>query len=100
MAAASLTWLRLQLCGDKCLPVVHETDDLVTSNNVDVQVWFPIPIAIFKRKRDRFKVLSCAKQARPNVYLRLTGVPPRHFHHQNLPVEIDRDEVASTAPRK
>ena len=56
MATASPLLLRLLLRGGKRLPVVRETDDLVTSNNVDVQVWFPIPIAIFERQRNRHKV--------------------------------------------
>src|SRR5437879_4964251 len=65
MAAASLTWLWLLLRGGKRLAVIHETDDLVTSSNVDVQVGSAIPIAIFKRQRNRYQILPCPKQTRP-----------------------------------
>src|SRR6266566_2049545 len=51
--AASLMRLRLLLCGGKRLPIIHETDDLLTAFYMNVQVWFAIPIAIFKTQGDR-----------------------------------------------
>ena len=95
MVAAALTWLRLLLRSGKRLAVVGITDDLVTASNVEVQVGFAIPVAIFfKRQGDRGKVFSRPEQTRADVHLRFGGVAPRYLNHQHLPVEIERDEVA------
>ncbi len=64
------------LLGVESLPVVGKTDDLVTSYNVDVQVWFAITIAIVKGQPYRYKVFPVSKQTGPDVNLGFHGVSP------------------------
>src|SRR6266567_9078352 len=91
MAAAPSVLCTLAI---KRLPVVGKADHFITPLNVNIQVWSISCGTGLKTYRNRVKVLSCAKQTRPDVDLRFCGVPPWYLNDQNLPVEIDRDEVA------
>jgi len=85
--------LVLLLLGDEYLSVIGKTDQFVTPLDVDNQIRVAVAVAVLKAHGDRGKVTPCAKQARADVALRFTWVSPRHFNHQDLPIEVDCDYV-------
>src|SRR6266567_4504720 len=91
MAAAPSVLCTLAI---KRLPVVGKADHFITPLNVNIQVWSISCSTGLKRQRNRVKVLSRAKQTRPDVDYRFGSISPWYLNDQNLPVEIERDEVA------